>query len=434
MRSASTPSSAKLEGGFDAACSLLDAALRGSLRQEIVAEASRAQDFGRALLRLRDGMRANAWKAGEHQVDLARMVGVYDARTRREDGFHALHDWDGIADHVNADIIPVDVLNYLLDRRGAEPVHGGALAILLDYYFLHLLALLSLRVWDEDDADANLDRLDRLLAELQGPNGGGQPFAANAETLILIATAHFEIEERGFGTLLDRVRTLNRAHRANVAVAHAASLGSHLRFGFEATYGRDTVAMRDDNMADYPWLSFALATVMDEYARMRAQGIAGVEREAIVEALLNGLSPDARAFVGDRPPASLKGSEAERVAFRDRFHEYRQDLLAEFERYRPSDQAYSPLAFFFNFSHNVLKGTVIDALIAGEAWDLTLNDLLTGLPEGDRGQTKEALATTLMAYARANPHKIRGRLMPVIVYDPWAGRRAFGVAMRKLRE
>ena len=46
---------------------------------------------------------------------------------------------------------------------------------------------------------------------------------------------------------------------------------------------------------------------------------------------------------------------------------------------------------------------------------------------------KETLATTLMGYARAHPQRIRGRLMPVIVYDPAAGRRAFSVAMQKLR-
>jgi hypothetical protein len=38
-----------------------------------------------------------------------------------------------------------------------------------------------------------------------------------------------------------------------------------------------------------------------------------------------------------------------------------------------------------------------------------------------------------MAYARANPHRIRGRLMPVIVYDPQAGRRAFSATLRAAR-
>ena len=39
-----------------------------------------------------------------------------------------------------------------------------------------------------------------------------------------------------------------------------------------------------------------------------------------------------------------------------------------------------------------------------------------------------------MAYARCSPQTIRGRLMPVIVYDPSTGREAFGNTMRKLME
>jgi hypothetical protein len=39
-----------------------------------------------------------------------------------------------------------------------------------------------------------------------------------------------------------------------------------------------------------------------------------------------------------------------------------------------------------------------------------------------------------MTYARLNPDRIRGQLMPVIVYDPSAGRQAFGTTMRRLRE
>ena len=60
---------------------------------------------------------------------------------------------------------------------------------------------------------------------------------------------------------------------------------------------------------------------------------------------------------------------------------------------------------------------------------------LTGISRDDeQNEAKEALATRLMGYARANPHKIRGRLMPVIVYDPAAGRRAFCMTLRKLKQ
>ncbi len=117
------------------------------------------------------------------------------------------------------------------------------------------------------------------------------------------------------------------------------------------------------------------------------------------------------------------------------FTRHKQPLLEAFQRYRPTDAAYSPLSFFFNFSHNVVKGTVVDALLWGEAWDVSMNDLLTGVPaRRPRRRSQQLLATTLMAYARSNPDRIRGQLMPVIVYDPQSGRRAFTVAMEKLAQ
>jgi hypothetical protein len=418
--------------GFDDACALVGATVTGAARQEIVAELMQSKDFRTALFRLRDSMRSHAWKAGTQTIALGKTIKTFDGRTRDE-GFHALHDWDGKADTVNEDIIPVDVLHYLIDKRGAEPADRTALAILLDYYFVHLLALFSLRIWDDGDADAHLDRVGRLLAALQGPDGSGQPFVDNPETLLLIATSHFELHERGYGTLLTRARTLNAAHRTNIALGHAASIGSHLRFGFEATYARDTIVMRNDNAADYPWLCFALVTLMREYARMEAGRVSGPERDALVEAMLNGLTPDARAFVGE-PPASLSSCDADRSEFRQLFERHREPLLTEFERCRPSDQRYSPLSFFFNFSHNILKGTVVDALLRSEPWEVSFNDLLTGFPRDQPiAQSKERLATTLMGYARSNPDTIGGRLMPVIVYDPQAGQQAFAVTMKKLR-
>jgi hypothetical protein len=408
MRTPQKNPHAKQTVTLDAACALIAMALRGTARREIVAAVSTSPTLGKALLRLRESMRSNVWKAGAHHINLDALVRAYDSRTR-EDGFHVLHDWDGKADRVNDDTIPVDVLHYLIEKRGDEPCDATAIAILVDYYFLHVLALLSLRVWDDGDPDGGLDRLHHLLEELQGPNGSGQPFVDNAETLMLIATSHFELDERAFGKLLEKVR----------------------------------------NTADYPWLCFALATLMAEYSRADEDGArdaqpstssacahpGGVKREAIVEALLNGLTPDARAFIGDHPPASLAACETERSALATRFHRHRQALLEEFERHRPSHHAYSPMCVSFNFSHNVLKGTVIDALLWGEVWNLTFNDLLTGSPPGEpEGETKAALANTLMAYARSSPDRIRGRLMPVITYDPLAGRQAFGVAMRKMKE
>jgi hypothetical protein len=416
---------------FDILCNELEQLLSGTARQALV-EAARAGALGPSLLRLRDGMRAHVWSVAEARVDLARAIEKFDRKTRQI-GFHVMNDWDGVADRVNDDIIPVDVLHYLVDRRGGEPAHTETLSMLLDYYFMHVLALLSVRLWDEGDADDNLDRVEQLLQLLQGASGSGQRFVADAETLLLIATSHYEMYERGYAMLLDQVRTLNDRHQTNIALGHAASMGCHLRFGFEATYGRDTINMRDDNVADYPWLLYALNTLMQQYVRLRQRGDACTTHDRLVEALINGLSGDARAFVG-KAPGSLTAFEGERAEFRDAFHAYKQDLLSAFEQYRPSEQSYSPLNFFFNFSHNVVKGTTIDALLERRAWALTFNDLLTASGDAETDAIKVLLAKTLMDYARANPQTIRGRLMPVIVYDPNKGRQAFAVAMRKMRD
>jgi hypothetical protein len=379
---------------FSQACAILEAALAGPARRHLAAE--------RSARRLREVMRSHA---------LAPFVAECDRHGRGE-GFHALHDWDGVADHVSPESIPVDVLDYAV-RVGVEMARGPALAILLDYYFLHVLALLSLRLWDSGDPDANLERLDRLLDLLQGEGGSGHLFVDHAGTLLLLATAHFELEERGYEALLEKVRGLNADHRACIALDHAGTIGCHLRFGFEATYGRDIAVMRRDNVADYPWLSFALDELLEEYSRRPDPRTA--------EGLLNGLSPDAFAFAR-RPP------------FEERFRDVRDDLIAIFEGLRPGAQAYSPLSFFFNFSHNVVKGTVIDALVTGEPWDVTLNDLLTALPPEEAGGPRASLATRLMGYARHQPDRIRGRLAPAIVYDPQAGRQAFGLTLRKVKE
>jgi hypothetical protein len=442
---------------FHDACSLVHAALAGDVRSRFVDELARSKPFGRALARLREYLVSNGFDGFLHP---------FDHRTRQE-GFHALHDWDGKAEQVLGATIPVDVLDYVARQRGEGETSARALAILLDYYYFHVLSLLALRIWDEGSADDNLDRVGELLAALQGPGGSGQRFVRDAETLILVATSHFEAVERGYDRLLRRVRTLSRAHQLGVALGHASSMGCHLRFGFEATYRRDTVSMRDDNAADYPWLCYALVTLMREYTREDAQpssggaqsatGGARALRASVTGALANGLSADARAFIG-APPASLSAAEGERAEFRDAFIAHRTDLLAEFEGHRPVEGRYSPLSFFFNFSHNVLKGIVVDGAMRGEPWPVGFNDLLTGVqlqPDTTQDEVRlkpdttdeevrlkpdstydvrEALARTLMDYARANPDRINGQPMPVIVYDPRAGHRAFRIMMEKLAE
>ena len=418
---------------FEAACDLLAPALAGSFRRDLVAEVSRAKTLGHALRRLRDGMRSHAFTAGPLRLDLGALMHDLDRRTRA-DGFHALHDWDGKALRFNDDVIPVEVLNFVVEHRGSGAPDPTRPAVLLDYYFLYLLALLSLRAWDAPDPGAALDRLEALLAALQGPAGSGQRFVDDAGTLLLLASSHYEPDERGYHELLARMDALDESHQVQVALGHADCMGGHLRFGFEATYNRDIGLMRDDNVADYPWLLWAVAVLMREYDRQAGGGADGPPCDRLVEALFNSLCTDAGALLGDGALASLSAQEPLRADLRRRFARHRDDLLAAFERLRPTDRDYSPLSFFFNFSQNVVKGTVIDALLWGEPWALALNDLWSGLPPGaPRNDARTRLATTVMGYARANPDIINGRRTPVIVYDPAAGRRHYRATMDTLR-
>lgn len=413
---------------FDEACALVEGVLRGPMRQTIVAEASTAKSAAQAMARLRDSMRADVWGSGRSRVDLAGAIAAFDQRVRA-DGFHAIHDWDGKAERVNQDTIAIEVLGYALAHRGEGPPDRRVLAMIVDYYFLYVLALLSLNVWEEGDADARLDRLDRLLVDLQGPNGSGQRLAADAATLMLLATSHYESDDRGYDTLLAQVRTLGRDQRRKIAHVHALCLGSHLRFGIEATYGQDYALMRDDNGVDYRWLCFSLATIMDEYEELDE----GPGRDVVIEALVNGLSADPEAFVGQRSLAALQTAAAEHTHLRDRLLDRRQALGGAFEAFRPRDDGYSPLSLFFNFSQNVLKGVVIDAILWGEPWAAGFNELLTAMaPDAAANDAKLRLARTLMSHAREKPDRIRGLLTPAIVYDARAGRRAFGAVQRAL--
>src|SRR2546422_3025167 len=429
-------SRAESQISFDAVCLLLETVLAGQTRQKILIDLSKSKSFREGLARLRDGMRSHVFEAGTDRLYLHKIIRKFDDTTR-QDGFHVLQDWDGKAERLNEETIPVDVLNYFMSRveaRGVGHSEEQVLAILLDYYFVYVLALLTLRAWDDGTANDNFDRLNRLLQGLQGPQGAGQKFTGNAETLILIATSHFEPDIKAYERLLEKVRTLNDFHRLNIALAHAAILGSHLRHGLQDLYKKDIALMRDDNAPDYPWLCFSLATLIRAYARMHNEGVHGADRERVVEALLNGLSADARAFVGKRP-ASLGACEAEHSQFSELFSRFRQDLFEEFERHRPSGETYSPMSFNFNFPHNLLKAVVVDAIVRAEPWELTLNDLLTGIPRDKRiSERRETLAKTLMGYAHSSPDRIRGRPVPVISYDRASGLRNFAKTLHIINQ
>ena len=183
----------------------------------------------------------------------------------------------------------------------------------------------------------------------------------------------------------------------------------------------DTTRMRDDNVGDYPWLLFALETLMREYARLHDEGDRGAERQQVVEGLLNGLTCDPWAFVG-KPPDALKGFPEQYNSFCELLGRYGEDLLEEFKRHRPSAEDFSPLAFHFNFPHNVLTAILMIALAEGSARSLSMNAVLLGRHDGSTTEeSPDEFAKALTAFAGSGPEKLDAHGAQLIIYDRHAG-------------
>lgn len=362
-------------------------------------------------------MRAHVFRGRFAPLVLDGFVRDFDLRTR-EEGFHVLHSWNHLEHHFTRENTPVLMLDRFAREWSAARATPRVQALLLDHYFFYVLALMAMRAWDEGDPNRNLDRINGLLRHLQGPHGSGHQFVARAETLLLMAISHFHPDERAYPRLLERIRTLDRAHRVHFALAEAAILGSHLRWGFAVLYRRDLGRMRSDNVGDYPWLLFSVATLMEEYVRLREEGAgasgggdaagtvaadsggAAVESRAerrtrVLEGLIDGLTPDPWAFTG-APPEALRPYEEEHSGFRDAFAEHRDDLLEEFARLRPDREAYSPLSYHCNFPHNAIMAKVSIQLADENAPNLPMDAMFTRA-EAWRAADQGALASSMPA-------------------------------------
>ena len=404
---------------FSEAHERLGEALRGSARGEIL-DALTSGDGADAPhaphARLRRAMHAHTFPTAAGPLILRRIVDALDTRTRRE-GLHVLQGWDYVAHRFPDEIAPILLLDYCA-RAGAAIDSRRALAILLDQYFLAVLSLLVVRAWDDGDANENLDHVGGLLRDLGGAHGSGRRFVDEAETLLLLAVSYFHPEERGYDSILERVKTLDAAHQLRCALPCAAIQASHLRWGLRFMYRRDVARMRADNAVDYRWLLYSLLTLMREYSRMHAEGAHDARRECIVEALLNGLSADPWAFVGNAP-SFLRALQPEHDEFRALLAGVRADLLQEFEAQRPGPAAYSPLAFSANFLSNAAVAMVVVALRDEEAHP-SLDSLMTRERAGaSAGGSAQRLAQKLMDYSVENAARLGDGGAPLVVVDQY---------------
>jgi hypothetical protein len=362
-------------------------------------------------------MRSHSFANGGAPLSLRSLVHSFDARSRRE-GLHVLEGWDYRAHKFPDDIVPVLLLDYCARLGIPEEFERASLAILLDQYFLSILALLAVRAWDDGDANANLDRVTSLLDDLHGPGGGGLRVIEDADTLLLLAIAYYNPEEDSFDRLMRKVRQLDDAHRQRLALPFAGILGSHLRWGLRFMYSRDLGKMRDDNVVDYPMLLFAIAALLRSYARICVEGIQGSDREVVVEGLLNGLAADPWAFTGSMP-SCLSENRAEYDECRELLTAYRGELLSDLERHQPSGTGYSPLGFSCSFLSNAAVVIVAIAMRGANAREqASLNSLFT---RGRAGVTPElsaeVLAERMMRFSSEEPERLGWGGAPLIVHD-----------------
>jgi hypothetical protein len=409
---------------------LLEHVLAGGTRAAIVDRALEDGPVGRALRRLRRALASHRFETGNRTVELAEPVAELDRRTR-EEGFHVLQAWDFQEQRFTEDNIAVLMLDFAL--REELEADRTTLEILLDHYFLHLLALLAMRVWDTSDPDGALDRVGLLLERLQGGEGSGHRFVDRPESLLMLAVSYFHPEEAAYDRLIDRVRTLGEEHRSAFAFPSAAALGSHLRWGMAVMYGWDVKRMRDDNVGDYPWLLFSVATLLGAYEDRIREDAGGEARSELVHGLLHGLGADPWAFVGAPPPA-LQPYAQEHAACRELLRRHRDRLLEDFRAHRPRRDGFAPLAFHFNFPNNVLVASVTVALLRGRPLELPMDALFGAAVPGADDEARLSMALELMEYAGSSPERLDAHGARLVAYAPEPALRAFNLTLGALKK
>ena len=411
----------------------MEEALGGPLRTELLDVLQGEGSIGPALRLLRSYMTAHAFRTRSSMFDISEIVRTLDLRTRT-DGFRVLNTWDFQRLEFSRDNTPALMLDYYADIGVIEGSERQALSILLDYYFMHVLVLCATRVWDAGDPNENLDRVTNLVGLLQGPEGSGHRFVECAETLLMLALSQFHPEEAAYDRLAEKAWTLNEMHRVRFARLSTAVLAGHLRWGLGVMYKRDVGRMRDDNVGDYPWLLISLLALMRRYVTLLDGGVRDVEREDVVEGIVNGLSPDPWALL-DTPATALQGYRAEREEFLELFRRYEDDLLADFEVHRPTNKRYSPLHLHFNFPHNALNAKVLIGLHQGPVLNAPLDALLTREREGTpESESPVGLAKTLMEYSGFNPEGLDQHGAMLVVHDTRAGLRHFNMVLTTIRK
>lgn len=401
-------------------CEVVARVLEADVRRELIESVADSDGLAPSLARLRRAMRSHAF-APDRAHGLTRVVQSLDQRTKAE-GFHVLESWDFVAHKFADDITPILMLERCTFTGDGRPDDETVLSILLDQYFLSVLGLLVARAWDDPNPNGVFDDVTRLLGML---GESSHRFVDNAATLLILAVSHYHPRETAYDVLIERIATLDDDHRLQFSLACAPVLSGHFRWGLRFMYGRDFGRLRDDNVVDYPWLLFAVRTLVEAYCRTDEHS---ARRPAILEGLLSGVSADPRAFT-DKAPKCFQGRERDHEYIRGALCAKKDELLRDLTNVRPALKSYSPLGFEVNFLCNAHTAMVATALKRPGSQPSLDTLLAPGKLTSERGLALEAYAKALMDYASGG----RANGTPaLIVYDPHDAQHAYNLTLQVL--
>ena len=410
----------KSGGTFQTACTVLESLLAGDFRNQFIGGLMESDGSVKAMKKLRSSMVLHSFHTASSKFSLANVVKKLDDMTRDE-GFEIFHSWSHSEHSFSSESTPVLLIDHFSRMKKEDQDIRTCLSLLLDVYFFHVVALCSMRAWDGGRPQEDFNKVTELLNLLQGPRGSGHQFVGDAETLLVIAVSQYHPIDQAYDELIERIWKLDNRLQLKFSLISSAVLGGHLRWGSRAMYSRDVVKMRADNVGDYPWLLYSLSTLMEEYVRLRKCGAGNGDRQEVVKGLLNGLGPDPWAFFQTPPPTALRSHADRHTELIELFRKYVQELTLDFVACQPSGDIYSPLAFHFNFPHNIMNAILMICLSEGTVEGLSLNDLLVGPEDPITVDRSIELVEKLMVFAGGSRDRVGPQGAKLIIYDPHVG-------------
>lgn len=180
---------------------------------------------------------------------------------------------------------------------------------LFNLYVIRCLALLSMRIWDEDagSAGGRLAEIQSALDELWKSSPAGQPaFVRDARWLIPLAQSLITDELAPYLEVSRRVtETLREADRIEIRKAHVRMLGGHLTSQIRYYCTKDGLSIgeasvvgrtRTSNALDFALLVEGLVELLNAYERALRSGDERM-RIDMAGAICQGISPDPELFL-----------------------------------------------------------------------------------------------------------------------------------------